>query len=702
MRTNTRGFTLVEVLIIAPIIILMIGAFIGLVVTLTGETLVLREKNVASYDVQAALDEIETSIIQSTEFLSTTATTAEPTLPSPQGKGSTATDYNGTNPITSLVSGAQSALLLRTAATNTNPSNPSRTLIYTGTGSCDSRNPLYQATIVYFVSNGSLYRRTILPQTAACAVPWQRNSCTSKASNTARCKADDDKLLDGVTSVDIKYYATANSAVEVLPQAANTARVSITLSKQVAGETISYSGAARVTSLNSQLAQTASAPEAPTPNGSIVPSTASSADPYSTRFTWDPIGNSNAYSVEYRIGGSGGWTVVAGTQTGNSYAVPSTGTHRKRQVEIRVTVISNSGNFPYPNGNGGVQSYSIPRWTDCTPQNGWRNYGSVYNNMGFTRTSSGIVGLKGLVTDGQIGNESSKYVCTLPVGFRPTEHIIVQQPAASPSGDRAARVDVFPDGRVQVAITPYGGGGTSSWVSMDGLMFVTSLANPSWTNNSYNSSWYFNNYNDGYGQLKSWKDTLGRTWVQGIATGGSQNAAMSYLPTAHAPDAGLHYPMYSDSAPNSVNFMGAGDNRMLSRASGSYLGTSAVFYASTGGKYPLTLYNSWENYNNGWSTAQCYKGADDIVIVQGLVRNPMYSDGRDGYPVGSTAPCAGGGNAQMSTGLNAILGSVAYPGGAGPDRANRADLLTNGQLVFYGGGSHSAWTSLDGIHYIAD
>ena len=53
----SRGFTLVEMMVIAPIVILAIGAFITLIVNLTGEIMSSRGSNMVTYNVQNALNQ---------------------------------------------------------------------------------------------------------------------------------------------------------------------------------------------------------------------------------------------------------------------------------------------------------------------------------------------------------------------------------------------------------------------------------------------------------------------------------------------------------------------------------------------------------------------------------------------------------------------------------------------------------------------
>ena len=236
-RSSSPAFTLVEVLVVAPLIILFIGAFIGMVVTLTGDSLKLRESNAAAYGVQDALDEMGTASGNALGFLTTTGT-----LVSPQGSGNnTAAFTNDTD-----------TLILSSAATTKNPFDPTRQLVYQGSGTCSSTNPVYSYTTVYFVSGGSLYKRTILPASpAACTTPWQKPSCEESrvAANPTVCRASDEKLLDNVAGMTITYYDSAASSTSIpASEAEDAVSVSIQLqaSKQVAGDTVSYSGTSRV------------------------------------------------------------------------------------------------------------------------------------------------------------------------------------------------------------------------------------------------------------------------------------------------------------------------------------------------------------------------------------------------------------------------------------------------------------------------
>jgi competence protein ComGC len=54
-QTAQKAFTLVEMLVIAPIMLLTVAAFIGIIISLTGQTLVAQAENTLAYTVQDTL-----------------------------------------------------------------------------------------------------------------------------------------------------------------------------------------------------------------------------------------------------------------------------------------------------------------------------------------------------------------------------------------------------------------------------------------------------------------------------------------------------------------------------------------------------------------------------------------------------------------------------------------------------------------------
>lgn len=267
-QTYKKGFTLVEVLIIAPIVILAISAFVGISVAVVGEVIVTRNSTSQAYNVTSALDQIEQDVRLSTEFPVTTGA-----LPSPQGKNTT---FTGTGAFTSADA---NTLILTTAATDSNPANSSRQLLYYANqpNPCTSANyeyyspnviynRLFTITNIYFVKDNALWKRTFVPEyntnisnpdqntlcTSSSRTPWQRNTC-SPGYTASRCQTQDTKLVDNVTSFTTAFFATADSSTNVGPgnaQTATTVDVTITAATKATGEDISTTMTRRMSKLN--------------------------------------------------------------------------------------------------------------------------------------------------------------------------------------------------------------------------------------------------------------------------------------------------------------------------------------------------------------------------------------------------------------------------------------------------------------------
>jgi hypothetical protein len=245
MRTErSNGFTLIEVLLISPILILFIGAFIGLIVTLTGDSLKMRQKNSLSYDIQAALADIESNVTASKTFVSTTGA-----VPSPQGSADVAND---TTAFSNINTGATDTLILSLVATDRNPTDSTRSPIY-ASATCASSNPTYNYYVIYFVKSQKLFKRTILPAGTRCATPWQRGSCLDSlvSTNTSVCQRKDDELIADVTNLtmNVDYYLTGTATSTTSYTNAPTAvslNIAIGGQRMGAGQALQYTGTSRI------------------------------------------------------------------------------------------------------------------------------------------------------------------------------------------------------------------------------------------------------------------------------------------------------------------------------------------------------------------------------------------------------------------------------------------------------------------------
>lgn len=245
------GFTLIEMLIIAPVVILALGGFIALMVSMVGSVLITRDRSLLTYDVQNSLNLIERDVRVSTDFPSSTGTVA-----SPQGSN------DSTAPFVS-----SSALIMSMYATNKNPDDSTRQLVYyanqpNACGSTETANKPFALQVVYYLKNGSLWRRTILPPynrnatpdaNTVCQDPWQRNTCSPGYTAGAPCEAADSEIMKNTDTFSFNYFATVADTTPLTFDQSTTAaavKVSLTGRKTVAGQLVDDTGsvlASRVT-----------------------------------------------------------------------------------------------------------------------------------------------------------------------------------------------------------------------------------------------------------------------------------------------------------------------------------------------------------------------------------------------------------------------------------------------------------------------
>lgn len=210
-----KGFTLVEMMVVAPIIVLIIGVTVFAIINLTGSALAERSTANTVNSIHEALDRIEEDVRNSAAFLAQNSVT----LVSPQGVN------NATGVFESISSTDGDRLILNIYMTNGNPQSSSRDLVFrpnqpNACGATVNQNTPATMNVVYFVQNATLYRRVLansnyLTDVCAGVVPWQRPSCAAGQVGTM-CVTQDEKLLEGVDpdGFVIQYYALASDTTE--------------------------------------------------------------------------------------------------------------------------------------------------------------------------------------------------------------------------------------------------------------------------------------------------------------------------------------------------------------------------------------------------------------------------------------------------------------------------------------------------------
>lgn len=255
-RKHSAGFTLIEMLVVAPLVILVIGGVVGLMIALVSDTVISAKRNNLTATIHSSLDAIEKDI-----KIATSINASSGNLPSPQGFNDT------TNPFNSSGSGNDAAIILTQYATSANPYESERNLIYYDNPPASAQNPTRcntsQATlnpaltvkVIYFVKGTSLYRRTIVPDVAnnnpiTCSNirPWQKNSCTT--AGTGICATKDTKLADNVSKFTLEYLNPTETSTSAATTETTGVRVTLELTGNTAGTSVKTSGVMRASKTN--------------------------------------------------------------------------------------------------------------------------------------------------------------------------------------------------------------------------------------------------------------------------------------------------------------------------------------------------------------------------------------------------------------------------------------------------------------------
>lgn len=235
--SSSRGFTLVEILVIAPLIIITVAIFVALIITITGDVLRTKGSNDLIYNTQDTLNRIEQDANLAVEFRATSYTPL-----SPNGITGT-TNFDGSSAFT--VGGSSPArLILRSLSTDKQPLSETRQLIYKSPPSCSGSTVPYTHDIIYFIKGSSLWRRVLIGDStlagtntagAPCATPWQIATCSPGYTSTV-CKAEDSELMTDIQSVTVEYFKDdGTSATSAEASIAVAVRVTIQTSNTVAG-----------------------------------------------------------------------------------------------------------------------------------------------------------------------------------------------------------------------------------------------------------------------------------------------------------------------------------------------------------------------------------------------------------------------------------------------------------------------------------
>lgn len=232
---NTSGFTLVEVLIMSPIMMITIIITMTLLFNQYGQ---LTQQG-AQVNLNVEAQNITFSMQDDVFFSSAFNQTKNDNLVDIHEPGGGWT-YSSTPP----------RLILSTAALTTNPRNENRQIVYIDTNGCPSdENSVLYNNVIYFTSGTNLYKRILTAPSSmdTCGTSFQRQTCPA-ASVTADCPADR-ILTDKLNSFAITYYDT-NNAVVTDPEQAEKVKVDIQLKDKAFAEDIFSNSSITLRKLN--------------------------------------------------------------------------------------------------------------------------------------------------------------------------------------------------------------------------------------------------------------------------------------------------------------------------------------------------------------------------------------------------------------------------------------------------------------------
>ena len=687
-----QGFTFIEILIIAPIVILTIGAFITVIVGMTGEVLASRASNVLAYNVQDALNRIEDDVRLSSTFLPTNNIT----LTSGQGYDDTTAGFSNA----SVANGEM--LILSVPVTTGNPMSIANSIVYLankprpcGDPQITGNTPLTM-NVIYFVKGNTLYRRTIMPSNyndmpnTVCNAPWQQPSCAPNITGTL-CKTQDIKLVDGIgtNGFNVDYFNLANDTAAntvasdptqldpargTAMQATATVGVTINSASTVAGRDISQSATLRATRLDINASTIAAVVPDTVPVAPTV--TATFVGPDNAQFTWPAVPGASTYQVYYTLDATGANTYALGFDGSIATTFSITGI-RNQMVSVHVRAINSAGASPI-----GSAYVTIPPWNALTLQNSWNDYGNTFATSAYTKSSDGVVMLKGLIRGGS--TTAPGIIAQLPAGYWPSERLIFQ----TSSVDTASRVDVDTNGNIYVVT------GSTGWVSLDGINFIPSNSTYTWNAMApFLNNWVV--YSSPPWALPAYtKDLTGRVHLKGLISGGTatEGAPIKTLPAGYNPPEYMHISTGTGASFGFLSIDASSNILFRAPSSNSFLSLQEMYYPavarSTGSNCVinwcnLTMQNSWVTYGNTYSLPQYTKSADGIVTIKGLIRGGAASTTIANLPVGYRP------NGIIL--LNGVCVS-AYC---------RIDVYPNGDIIGRAGVS-GTWTSMDAMTFMAE
>lgn len=238
-KNSQKGFTLVEILVISPILLIIVLGTVTFLFNAFGRITQQNGQLNLQLEAQNILFGLQDDIWYANQFVSINNSNLTDAY-APIGGWT----YNTTPP----------TLIISTAALTKSHRDPDRQLIYLNESTCspidgNGINSVLYNNVIYFVSGINLFKRTLTAPTglAICGIPYRPQTCP--ADHTTSTCPGDILLSDHINSFGVTYYETDNTTTTT-PENAKSVKVSLGLKDKAYGEDIFASSSLRLRKIN--------------------------------------------------------------------------------------------------------------------------------------------------------------------------------------------------------------------------------------------------------------------------------------------------------------------------------------------------------------------------------------------------------------------------------------------------------------------
>ncbi len=211
-KHNQRGFTLVELVIVLPIVALITIIVFNYMFVSYGKMLQENTEANLRLEGEVMLLDLEDELLFTTNYAETKlGDLSDPWAPT---GGWT---YN-TNPDT---------LIIYETSLTAPRRDPNREFVYKNQYGCSGPNspynPIAQNNLIYFTTQNAnnkyrtLWRRTLVPQYSVCGTNYKFQTCPRVNVGTGPCERADTMLSDKVIDFKIEYYNEDNVLINAPP-----------------------------------------------------------------------------------------------------------------------------------------------------------------------------------------------------------------------------------------------------------------------------------------------------------------------------------------------------------------------------------------------------------------------------------------------------------------------------------------------------